>query len=201
MYVADSILECTDVKPTSVEILAAFRRALRHHGASGATMERIAQEAGITRVTLHRRGITREALFVDLVQEATEHYRAAMWPVLVADGPAARRLAQALAVVCQCAEAELELLVALRARADAIFHEFGGDEPMTASVFAEPLERILSDGVADGSIISRDPAEQATLLFNLVGWTYVHLRTGHNWAQERAQNGVIEIAMRGVTSS
>jgi hypothetical protein len=65
-------------------------------------------------------------------------------------------------------------------------------------VFTEPLERLLRDGAADGSLAVVDPLEEATVLFNLVGWTYVHLRTGHGFAPERARRGVLDPVLHGL---
>jgi len=122
-----------------------------------------------------------------------------MWPVLTADGTGADRLAAALHALCEVAERRLALLVALRAQSDGIFHgEDDGDEVPTRSVFTEPLERLLRDGVADGSLRAVDPLETATALFNLVGWTYVHLRTGHRWAPERAASAVLDPVWNGL---
>jgi len=45
-------------------------------------------------------------------------------------------------------------------------------------VFTESLERLLRDGIADGTLRPEDLRESATVLFNLVGWTYIHLRSG-----------------------
>ena len=60
---------------------------------------------------------------------------------------------------------------------DAIFHEPPGDGGLRAPTFTEPVERILRDGAADGSLRAfEDPAETATVLFNLISWTYRHLR-------------------------
>jgi AcrR family transcriptional regulator len=53
---------------------------------TGATTERIAAEAGVSRVTLHRRGETKDGLLRDLVGEATDDYRRAMWPALTGGG-------------------------------------------------------------------------------------------------------------------
>ena len=62
-----------------------------------------------------------------------------------------------------------------------------GDGGLTRASFTEPVERILRDGAADGSLRAvEDPAETATVLFNLIGWTYRHLRRGHGWTPERA---------------
>jgi hypothetical protein len=36
-------------------------------------------------------------------------------------------------------------------------------------VFTEPLEKLLREGIADGSLRDVDPVETATVLFNLVG--------------------------------
>jgi hypothetical protein len=65
-------------------------------------------------------------------------------------------------------------------------------------VFVEPLERLLLDGAADGSLACVDARETATVLFNAVGHTYRHLRTGHGWEPERARAGILELAMSGL---
>lgn len=181
-------------------LLEAGRRALRRHGWQALTAERIAEEAGISRVTLHRRGIRKEDMLAALADRATEAYRAALWPALTAPGTGRERLEQALHALCRSAEENLELLVALRSQTDAIFHEDQPEEAMTRSVFTEPIERLLRDGRADGSLRDLDPVETATLLFNLVGWTYIHLRTGHRWTPEHARERTIEIALGGVAS-
>src|SRR4051794_37072073 len=174
-------------------VLEAGQRVLARFGYHGATAERIAEAAGISRVTLHRRGITKDTILAELSTRAVDRYRAALWPALTSAGPAAERLEAALHALCTEAEDNLELLVALRSQSDAVFHE-QGDEPLTRSVFTEPLERLLRDGAQDGSLRAADYPEVATVLFNLVGWTYVHLRTGHRWPPERAARHLLAIA-------
>jgi AcrR family transcriptional regulator len=182
------------------ELLDAAARAFERYGYAGTTMERIAGEAGVSRVTLHRHGITKDGLLAELVARATEDYRRLMWPALTGEGTGAERLASALEALCEAAEAHMALLVALRAQSDAVFHRATGEdgEALTRSVFTEPLERLIRDGIGDGSLREQDPAEGATVLFNLVGWTYVHLRTGHGWSPERAMAAVIGPALHGV---
>ena len=179
-------------------LLRAGERVLATHGYHGMTLERIAQEAGVSRVTLHRHGVTKDAILAVLTARAVESYRVALWPALTAPGSGAERLRAALEALCAEAEANLELLVALRSQTDAVFHETGGDEVMTRSVFTQPLERLLRDGAADGSLRAVDPKETATVLFNLVGWTYIHLRTGHRWKPKRAREGVLRLALDGL---
>ena len=179
------------------ELLSAAQRAFAAYGYVGATLERIAEEAGVSRVTLHRRGVTKDGLLAELVARATEDYRRALWPALTGEGTAAERLAVALHALCESADEHMALLVALRAQSDAIFHR-DEEEALTRSVFTEPLERILRDGDADGSLRVSDPLEEATVLFNLVGWTYIHLRTGHGWKPERARRSVIDPVMHGM---
>ncbi len=187
--------------PIEQAVLEAGRRAFKRHGYQGATLERIAAEAGLSRVTLHRRGISRAAILAVLADRAVEDYRAAMWPALTATGDGRVRLEQALGSLCDVAEANLELLVALRSQADAVFHDASGEEEaLTRSVFTEPFERLLRDGFADGSLRACDPSETATVLFNLVGWTYVHLRTGHYWKPKRARSATLEVALHGVVA-
>lgn len=186
----------------SPQVLEGAREAFSRHGFHGATLDRIAQEAGVSRVTLHRRGIGKDEILAALAEEATADYRESLWPALTAPGSARERIELALCELCNCAERQLPLLLALRAQADAIFHEPGEEEEaLTRDVFTEPFERLLRDGAADGTLRVADPHESATTLFNLVGWTYVHLRTGHRWAPERARAAVLDVALRGIVGS
>ena len=107
---------------------------------------------------------------------------------------------RALVTLCELAEENLSLLLALDAAANAaVFHEDAGGEAMTRDVFTEPLERLLRDGAAEGTLAPiEDPAETATVLFNLVGWTYIHLRSGHRWSPARARRATMDVALRGV---
>ena len=179
-------------------LLSGAHRAIERWGFREATLERIAAEAGVSRMTLHRRGVTREGLLGALAERLETAYREAMWPALTARGSGRERLEAALAGYCQAVEANLEVLAAL-AEADhnAIFHE-GGPRGLSRPGFTEPIRRLLEDGVADGSLVADDPEESATLLLNLVSWTYRHLRRGHRWSAERARDGVLRIALDGV---
>jgi AcrR family transcriptional regulator len=181
-------------------LLAGAHRAIERWGWQQATLERIAAEAGVSRMTLHRRGVTREGLLAALAERLETAYRSAMWPALTARGSGRERLEQALAGYCGAVEANLEVLAALaEADHDAIFHE-GGPRGLSRPAFTEPIRRLLDDGAADGSLAVGDPEETATLLLNLVGWTYRHLRRGHGWAAERARDSVLRIAMDGVAA-
>ncbi len=174
------------------------RSALREHGLGGATLERIAAAAGLSRMTLHRRGVGRLDLLRALVDRLAEAERAALWPALVAEGDARTRLGLALRAECEVCEEHLDVLEALDAGArDALFH---GPDGLTRPAFVEPLRRLLADGTADGTLVSADPDEDATVLYNLVGHTYRHLRTGHGWAPGRAREAVVRIALDGVRS-
>jgi AcrR family transcriptional regulator len=182
-------------------LLSAAQRAFARYGYDAATLQRIAEEAGVSRVTLHRRGITREGLLEALARRAVEDYRQRMWPVLTADGPAIDRLADALLVLCQSAEAHLATLTALGNQGDRVFHQDAADQPrMTRDAFTEPLEHLLREGIRDHSIRDLDVTQTATLIFNQVGWTYLHLRTGHGWPSELAQVSVVDMALNGLRS-
>lgn len=179
-------------------VVEAGRRALAKWGMQGATLERIAEEAGLSRTTLHRRGITKEQIVAELTEGAAEAYRRALWPALTSPGSGKERLEQALVALCRVAEENLELLLALGAETDAVFHEQGSEEQMTRSDFTAPLERLLRDGAADGTVRDLDPVEFATVIFNLVGWTYIHLRARHGWRPQRAQAATLEVALNGL---
>jgi AcrR family transcriptional regulator len=181
-------------------LLTGAHRAIERWGWRQATLERIAAEAGVSRMTLHRRGITRDGLLAALAERLETAYRSAMWPALTARGSGRERLESALSGYCEAVEVNLEVLSAL-AEADhnAIFHD-EDRAGLTRPGFTEPIRRLLEDGAADGSLVTDDAEETATLLLNLVGWTYRHLRRGHGWSADRARDGVLRIALDGVTA-
>jgi AcrR family transcriptional regulator len=182
-------------------LLQAAHRAFAAYGYAGSTIERIAAEAGVSRVTLHRRNVTKDGLLAALVARATEDYRRAMWPALTGVGTGAERLAQALEALCESAEEHMALLIAVRSHSDRIFHRDDEHEALTRAVFTEPLEKLLRDGAADGSLRDVDPVQTATVLFNLVGWTYIHLRTGHGWRPERALRATLDPVLHGLLAA
>jgi AcrR family transcriptional regulator len=180
-------------------LLDAAATAIAEHGLGGATLERIAVAAGLSRVTLYRRGVDRAALVAGLARRVEDEFRAELWPVITAPGSGAQRLERALEVLCDVAERHRHLLQALAGPAtDAVFHE-GGPQGFTRATWTDPLERLLRDGAADGSLRADLHARQtATVLFNLVGWTYLHLRSGHGGTPARARSATLDVALRGV---
>src|SRR3954464_8998575 len=96
--------------PFDERLLEAGREVFRRHGYQGATAERIAEAAGVSRVTLHRRGIDKAEVLERLADDAPRRYRDAMWKALTAEGNGRERLELALAALCDSAEENLEVL-------------------------------------------------------------------------------------------
>jgi AcrR family transcriptional regulator len=180
------------------KVVDAARFVLAEDGPAGATLERIAAAAGVSRMTLHRQGVTKADIVRALAQRFEQEHQRAMWQALVADGTAADRLALALELQCRLSEQNLAVLEALDGPIGGeIFHEPGPDA-LTRSVFVDPLHRLLLDGAIDGTLHADDPRETATVLYNAVGHTYRHLRTGHGWSAQRARDGVLALVMDGL---
>jgi AcrR family transcriptional regulator len=179
-------------------IVDAARHVLASDGLAAATLERISAAAGISRMTLHRRGVSKDDIMRAIAARLQADYREALWPALVAKGSGHARLTLALELLCAVTECNRAALEALSGEArDAIYHD-DGPARLTRKEFTEPLERLLIDGAADGSLAEVDPEETATLVFNAVSHTYRHLRAGHGWAPERARDGVIRLMMDGL---
>jgi AcrR family transcriptional regulator len=179
-------------------IVDAARHVLAQDGLAAATLERISAAAGVSRMTLHRRGLSKNDILRAIAEQLEADYREAMWPALVSKGTGRERLRAALERLCDVTERNLALLAAMSAASrDAIYHE-SGPGALTRKVFVEPLERLLLDGAADGSLATLDAEATATVVFNIVGHTYTHLRIGHGWSPERARAGVIAVVMEGV---
>lgn len=192
----------TPTRLSDAEALRRARDAIEQHGWAAVTMEQLAAALGVSRMTLHRRGVRREHVLRALGSLLEDDYRRALWPALTAPGSGRERLELALSALCAVTEANLSLLVALdSAERDAIFHA-GDEEALTQEVFTEPLQALLRDGLADGSL-ALDPRESveetATVLFNLLAWTYRHLRLAHGWPPPRAAAAVTRRAVRSVS--
>lgn len=183
------------------EFIDAAHELVGRSGLSALTIERLAEAAGTSRMTLHRRGVTRGRVVDALVLRAGEAYVAALWPALTSPGTGADRLADALAAICATADDHLALLAGLFAEPDSPFHGAAGDDGQreTDALFVAPLARLLRDGELDGSLARvDDPDETATVMFNLVGWGYVHLRHAQRWPSGRARTAAVGFALASV---
>jgi AcrR family transcriptional regulator len=185
------------VAPVEPALVEATAGAIARWGLAGTTLERIAEQAGLSRATIYRRAVTRDQLVAALTGQAAARLRAALWPALTGSGNAARRLREALAALCATADSYLDLLAGLFLAQGEVFHRPGPDA-LTVDIFAEPFERLLRDGAADGTLREVPPTVTATVLFNTVGWGYIHLRASHHWNAERARDAVLDLALRGL---
>lgn len=193
----------SDVTPEPVhdpELLDAAHRAIERHGWRDATLERIAAEAGVSRMTLHRHRVTRDGVLLGLARRLEQQHRETMEAVLSGKGDARTRLRGVLEAECALAEENLALSDAFGSGArDAIYHE-SGRPALTRESFTAPYRRLLVAGADDGSLRAVDPDETATVLLNLVGHTYRHLRQGHGWEPARARRAVCTLALDGVSA-
>ena len=146
---------------------------------------------------MYRRGVSREALVGALTIQAADTYRRAMMPALTHPGSARERLRLALHALCQTADEHLALLGGLFLAQGEVFHQPGPDA-MVVEVFAEPFERLLRDGAADGSLRAVPPTITATVLFNAVGWAHIHLRAAHHWQQDASAAAVVDLVLNGL---
>jgi len=178
-------------------LLDATAAAITRWGLSETTLDRVAEEAGMSRATIYRRGVTREQLIAALTGRAGQTFRDALWPALTGAGTAAERLTMALQALCAAADEHLDLLAGMFLADGEAFHRPGPDA-LTVDVFAEPFERLLRDGAADGTLRAVPPTLTATVLFNTVGWGYIHLRVGHQWKPEQARSAVLDLVLRGL---
>jgi AcrR family transcriptional regulator len=177
-----------------------LRDHLRERDWREVTTEELAQAVGLSRMTLHRRGIGKEVVLAQLGRLLEAEYHEAMLPALVSTAPGAQRLRLALEALCGVSERYLGVLEALGRATAVVFHDEGEGPVMTRVTFTDGLRRILEDGVADGSLRAEDPLEMATLLFNATGWTYRHMRTGHRWEPEHARERLVALLLAGVAA-
>ncbi len=185
------------------DLTAAAERVVDTYGIAGSTLELIAAEAGLNRVTLYRKGLNVEILAAAAISNAADEYAAALLPALSHGGSGRARLELLLAALCEVAEQHLGLLASLYDLPTALFHLPSGDDTATLLTrldFTEPIKRLLVDGVNDGSLRTSDPAATAELVFNLVGWTYIHLRRTHGSDAYHIQSQLTTLLMDGLST-
>jgi len=90
-------------------LMDATASAITRWGLSETTLDRVAAEAGMSRATIYRRGVTREQLIAALTARAGQTFRDALWPALTGAGTAAERLTAALEALCAAADEHLDL--------------------------------------------------------------------------------------------
>jgi hypothetical protein len=144
-------------------------------------------------VTLHRRGIGRAEILEAVATLVAAEFDAAIIPALSATGTAAERFDTVWKALLRTADGHLQFLAGLFGGAESPFHRHVDDprhsEIATDARFVAPLERLLRDGVLDGTLaVQDDPREAATVMFNAAMWTYVHFRLAHRWSRDRAMS-------------
>ena len=177
-------------------LLDAAVTVLEEHGFPGLTLERVAETAGRSRVTLWRQGVTHESLIDGLLARLTRDYRDAMWAVMADATTGAQRLRDALEALVWVADRHLHLL----AVSDDVFHRAADrmlDVTGRSFSFLDPIAAALRAGVADGTVTapSANLEDLADTVFNTVCWGYVHLRHRHGWTTERARTPVLALAL------
>jgi len=179
------------------ELLDATEAVLIEHGFDGLTLERVGERAGVSRVTLWRRGVTTETLVTGLLQRLADDYEAEFWRILESSGSGFDRLADCLGALFTVADRHIELL----AVSDEVFH-WAAERcrfPEGWSGFLTPFVGALRAGASDGSIdFSGRPSDAADVVFNTACWGYVHLRRRHRWPSKRARSQISALLLEGV---
>lgn len=182
-----------------VERIRRIRDELGHRDWRELALDDLARSAGLSRMTLHRRGITREQILAELAKLLESEYQQAVLPALSSLARAPQRLAMALGATCTIDERYLGLMGALHEQLATIYHDPGDGEVLTRAPFIDALRRILTDGVNEGTLtLEHDLDETATLLYNATGWTYREMRTGHRWPPEKARERVVGLLVAGM---
>jgi len=183
--------------PTEQRVIEGAGRAIERYGWHGSTLERIAGESGLSRMTLHRHGLGREEIFALLGRAYEQDFRAAVAEACSSLEPPPERMRRGLRAVCDTSERHLGFLAGLDDEADTrLFHDSG----RSRAGYIAPIEAVLRDGIADGSFRRVPVATTATLLVNAADRTYRHLRLAHHWTPPRAR-GAIDLLVSGLAAA
>ncbi|WP_169734144.1 TetR/AcrR family transcriptional regulator [Hamadaea tsunoensis] len=152
-------------------------------GWDGLTLDRVAERAGRSRVTLWRKGIDRDTILAGLLRGLADDYRDTMLPVLTAGGDVRERLDRTLRALCDVVDAHLDLLGV----SDEMFHRAYAEGGVPLG-FLDPMIAVVRDARAAGRLrATGDDEEAADILFNATAWPYLHFRARHSWSAEKAR--------------
>lgn len=182
------------------ELLDAAEAILAEHGVEGVTLERVADRAGLSRVTLWRRGVTTEDLVTGLLQRLTDDFVKEFWPIIDSSGTGRDRLSACLDALFEVADRHLHVLSV----SDEVFH-WAAERcmfPPGAEGFLGPFVGALRLGARDGSLTFSGHAEDtADVVYNTACWGYVHLRQRHKWSRKRARSQISAVLVAGLVGS
>ena len=167
---------------------------LAEHGWSGVTLERVADRAGRSRVTLWRQGMTTQVLLDGLLDALSTDWQQTFAPVVADTGSTGRELlVQVLDSFCDLMDRHIALLLG----SDLIFHR--EQERNGAVVFLEPFEIAVRRGARDGSLHPKARVDDlAEVLMVAVAFTYAHMRGRHHWSRIRVRRIMVDLVLRGI---
>ena len=178
-------------------LLDAAMSLLAESGWAGLTQERMAERAGLSRVTAWRAGATKEAVVAALLHALERDFHESLWPVLTAEGSGLDRLREGLTRLCEVADRHLPLLLA----SDRVLHQaFRREHGGSGADFSAPFARFIGEGRRDDSlrVLAETVDDAADVVFNSVCWTYVHLRGVHLWPAAKARSLVLDLVEHGL---
>jgi AcrR family transcriptional regulator len=168
-------------------------------GWDGLTLDRVAEHAGKSRVTLWRNGVTRESLLDGLLRQLADDYRDRMLPILVAPMTPRERFEKTMHGLCDVVDKHAHLLSV----SDDMFHRAyaAGSVPLG---FLDPFLQAIREARAAGEL--RGPArssrnkdiELADIAFNTIAWPYLHFRVRHKWTAARARKALVATLLDGM---
>ena len=182
-------------------VIDAARRLAADGRLRSTSMEELAREAGVSRVTLYRHGATRAAVVDGAARAAGPG--GARGAVAGAGrrrhgarAPARPRSASSATPTSEPRAAGRRSAPGLN---DEIYHE-PGDEALTRPEFTAPFRRLLLDGAGDGTLRAVDDVDEAATVRLQRGRSgrTLHLRRRHRWSAERARRAVVGMALDGV---
>ena len=174
---------------TEHRVIDGARRAIATGGWQAATLTRIAEEAGRVADDAAPPGPRPRR---DL-RAARARLRGRLPRRALADGhgqgTGAERLEAMLVAVCEVTEDHLDFLAALDEEADRRFFHESDDEVHSREGYITPIERLLADGIADGSIRAGRDRGDGDGARQRVDRTYRHLRRAHDWDPDALARG------------
>jgi AcrR family transcriptional regulator len=185
-----------------VHILDAAEALLRRHGPDKLAVTDVAAAMGMTHGNVYRHFSTKAQLRAAVVEKWLERIQTQMAQVADAETPADRRLSDWLTGLARIKQRKVVDDVEMLAASRMIGAEMVEVEQRHSAALRAQVERILADGLNDGTLPNADPvADRAAAIMNAAS-RFFHpdfvRRGGPADQQMAALSGVVDLILQGL---
>ena len=157
-------------RPREEELRRTAVRLFREHGYDGTSMQDLAEALGMHRGSLYHYIDSKEDLLFGIVETAMARFHEEVRPILEGDGPAAERLARAVAAHLRIAADEPDELTLLQVEVKALAPARRARIVAERDAYEHAWRAFIREGMRDGSFGCEDERTAGFMILAACNW-------------------------------